>query len=255
MKIDILIPAIEKDQKTLPLVIDGVRKNIMHPIGDIYIVAPDNKRIKYVCKKKECTFIDEKTVLPISKEIINYRTDKWDRSGWMLQQLLKLSGDVICSQNYFLVIDADTVLIRPHHFIREQKTIFFCRDWSHDQYFNTYETLLGYRAMAPRSFVAHYMLFEKELLYKLKNAIETKHDKSWYLAIIETISNRIKFAFSEFETYGNFVYKHYPDQLILEKSLNKACKRRRISRQYINKLSDHYMSVSFHNRKWYSINK
>ncbi len=46
IKIDVLIPVIEKDLKVLPFVIDGVRKNVKHPIGNILIVAPPSEKIK-----------------------------------------------------------------------------------------------------------------------------------------------------------------------------------------------------------------
>jgi hypothetical protein len=40
MPIDIVILAIEKDLETLPYVIEGVRRNINHPVSNIYIVSP-----------------------------------------------------------------------------------------------------------------------------------------------------------------------------------------------------------------------
>lgn len=43
-RIDILIPAIEKDLETLPYVIDAARKQVKHPIGQILIVAPKRKK-------------------------------------------------------------------------------------------------------------------------------------------------------------------------------------------------------------------
>ena len=45
-KIDILIPAIEKDLGTLPFVIDSVRKQVRHPIGKFMIVSPSSKKIR-----------------------------------------------------------------------------------------------------------------------------------------------------------------------------------------------------------------
>lgn len=65
--IDVLIPAIEKDLATLPYVIDAVRTHVKHPIGRILIVAPKKTRILDFCRKKGCTFVDENTVLPITK--------------------------------------------------------------------------------------------------------------------------------------------------------------------------------------------
>ncbi|WCN37922.1 DUF6492 family protein [Aneurinibacillus uraniidurans] len=250
-KIDVLIPVIEKDLGTLPFVIDSVRKHVQHPIGNIFIVAPPSEKIKNVCKQKHCKFINENKVLPITKKNINYRTNKWDRSGWLFQQLLKLSGDSLCSQKFYLVIDADTVLIRPHRFRQNQKTIFYCRSWSRAEYFRTYKKLMGRRATAPTYFVAHYMLFEKAKVRKLKRAIAAKHNTSWYKAIIRSINKSKKITFSEFETYGNFIYSNYPGQFVIKRTLNRSLPRSvtRLSRLNISKLAKKYRSISLHVRK------
>ncbi len=252
-KLDVLIPAIEKDLGTLPFVIDAVKKNVKHPIGDILIVAPRRKKIIELCMKKGCKFIDEDTVLPITKKDINYRSKKWDRSGWLFQQLLKLSGDTLCASDHYLVIDADTVLIRPHIFRTGHKTVFYCRNWSQDEYFKTYKKLLRSKVSSPSSFVTHYMLFEKSKLVQLKKAIESEHHTRWYSAILRNIDKSKQFAFSEFETYGNFLYSHYPGGLILKKALNKSLNMNasQISRSQVNHLSKKYRSISFHKRKWY----
>jgi hypothetical protein len=250
-KIDILIPVIEKDLETLPFVIQGVKKYVRHPIGQIIIVAPRSKRIMTFCHQKKCIFIDENSVLPIRKNTIKYRTTRW--SGWILQQLLKLSGDQLCSQHFFLVIDADTVLIRPHIFRRNQKTVFYCRNWSRNEYFKTYRRLLGKKAASRLSFVNHYMLFEKSKLQQLKRAIETRHKTSWYSAILKSINKSKPFGFSEFETYGNFVRSTYPGQFIFKKSLNKMISRdvRTVSAPDVKRLSKKFRSISFHKRRWY----
>ncbi len=250
-KIDVLIPVIEKDLNTLPFVIRGVKRNVTHPIGQIFIVAPRSKKIMAFCKRRNCTFVDENSVLPIRKHHINYRSRKW--SGWVLQQLLKLSGDKICTQEHFLVIDADTVLIRPHIFSQNQKTIFFCRNWSHQEYFRTYQRLLGKEASSRPSFVTHYMLLQKSKLSHLKKAIQLRHKTSWYSAIIKSINKSRPFGFSEFETYGNFVRSHYPGQYILRRSLNKAIRGNAwdISGDDVKQLSKRYRSISFHKRRGY----
>ncbi len=256
-KIDVLIPAIEKDLRTLPFVVSGVLKNVKHPIGEIIIVAPRNKKIMALCHRKKWKFVDENSVLPITKNDIHYRTKRWNRSNWLFQQLLKLNGDKLCSQNFFLVIDADTVLIRPHIFRINQKTVFYCRNWSHKEYFTAYKKLLGKQATSPLSFVTHYMLFEKSKLKRLKQAIASRHHTSWYSAIIKSVNKSSNFGFSEFETYGNFVRSHYPGQFIFRRALNKGLQTNAsaLSGLRMQQLSKKYRSLSFHKRRFYLIKK
>lgn len=252
-KIDILIPAIEKDLETLPHVIDAVRKQVKHPIGQILIVAPRRRRILELCRRKGCRFVNENRVLPITKKNIHYRSKKWERSGWMFQQLLKMSGDTLCHSEYFLVIDADTVLIRPHLFRTGNKTVFYCRKWSQPEYFKTYRRLLGKRPSAPSSFVTHYMLINKSKLAQLKRTIKSKHQTSWYSAILRKMDKSKQFAFSEFETYGNYLYSKNPSGTILKSALNKSLNMSigQITQKKVNALSKRYRSISFHKRKGY----
>jgi hypothetical protein len=251
--IDVLIPAIDKDLATLPLTIDSIRKFVRHPIGKILIVAPDSSRIKSLCKRKNCHFINENTVLPITKADIHYRSRKWDRSGWLFQQLLKMGGSKLVTQKFYLVVDADTVLIRPHRFRAGSKQVFYCRNWSQPEYFTTYRKLLGTRAPRPSSFVTHYMLFEKSKLARLKKKIAANHSTSWHSAIIRKINKSKQFAFSEYETYGNFLYANYPKRVILKKALNKSLSMnaRSIPKSKIARLARKYRSLSFHKRKCY----
>ncbi|WP_373230306.1 DUF6492 family protein [Cohnella sp.] len=252
-KIDILIPAIEKDLVTLPYVIDAVKKQVKHPIGQILIVAPKRRRIMELCRRKGCKFVDENKVLPISKKNIHYRSKKWERSGWLFQQLLKMSGDTLCSSEYFLAIDADTLLIRPHLFRTGKKTVFYCRKWSQPEYFKTYRRLLGKKPSSTSSFVTHYMLFNKSKLAQLKRTLKSKHQTSWYKAILSKMDKSKQFAFSEFETYGNFLYSINPGGVILKRALNKSLNMNigEITRKRVNALSKRYRSISFHKRKGY----
>lgn len=251
--IDVLIPAIEKDLVTLPHVIDAVRKYVKHPIREIIIVAPRKQRILDLCTKKGCRFVHEDTVLPITKKNIHYQSKKWDRSGWLYQQLLKLGGDKVCSSKYYLVIDADTVLIRPHVFKMGNKTVFYCRNWSQNEYFKTYKKLMGKSRASRSSFVTHYMLFKKSKVKQLKQAIESKHNSRWYSAIMKSMNKSKQFAFSEFETYGNFLYSHEPEKMILKPANNKSLHSSfsQISPSKMSSLTKSYRSISFHQRKEY----
>lgn len=253
-QIDVLIPAIEKDLGTLPYVIDSVRRYVRHPIGRILIVSPDSDKIKQLCLRKGCTFVNEKTVLPITKKHIRYRSRTWDRSGWLYQQLLKLSGNTICTRKHYLVIDADTVLIRPHRFLKRGKTVFYCRNWSQGEYFNMYRRLLGRKASASPSFVAHYMLFDRSKVARLKKTIEARHGLPWYRAIIRLTNKAKQFGFSEYETYGNFFRSQYPGRMIRKPTLNKSLSGSAaavVSSPKIERLARKYRSLSFHKRKIY----
>lgn len=257
-KIDVLIPAIEKDLEVLGYVIDSARRNIIHPIGKIFIIAPESTNIMKLSVEKNCKFVNENKVLPLTKKDIDYCPKKGnariDRSGWLFQQLLKLSGDTLSSQDGFLVLDADTVLVRPHTFERDGKTVFFYRDLYYKPYFDTYRRLFGEDALCPNFsifFVSHYMFFKKKRVAELKKRIETRHNTNWYTAILNNINKNQWDSFSEFETYGNFMFKNHPHEMILKKRHNLSLKRssiKNISNLKIKELAYRYRirSISFH---------
>jgi hypothetical protein len=252
--IDVLIPAARKDLGTLPHTIDSIRRMVRHPIGAIFVVSPESAGIRAVCARKGCRFVNERRIEPIPKSRIRYRSKRWERSGWLYQQLLKLSGDRLVRRRHFLVMDADTVLIRPHRFRIGGKTVFYCRRWSQPEYFRTYRRLLGRRRKAKVSFVAHYMLFDRRKLARLKRTIEARHGKPWYRAIMDSIDRKRNFGFSEYETYGNMVYGQNPSAVKLLPARNLALRRSASSltaaekRRYARK----YRSLSFHRRGVYS---
>lgn len=247
VKLDVLIPAVEKDLETLPCAIDSVRENVKHPIGEIIIVSPESEKIKALCAAKKCRFVNENSVLPITKNDIKCSENKSDYSGWLFQQFLKLSGDTICSQDYYLVLDADTILLRPQIFRHNQKMLFNCSKEYHKPYFLMYESLLGRKPAYPVSFISHYMLFEKDKVRKLKEAIETRNGLKWYAAVIKK-SDGGEGKFSEYETYGNFVLDHYPNQVVTNYCFNLSLPREELRK--IDKLkrtmSRKFKSVSFH---------
>ena len=221
-RIDVLIPAIEKDLRTLPHVVESVRLHSRNPVGEVIIVAPRKPSIQSLCRKNGWRFVDENTVLPITKQNIKYRSASWERSGWLFQQFLKLSGDKLCKADFFLVIDADTVLIRPHVFRSGGRTFFYTRGWTQPEYLRTYAKLMGSKPSSPRSLVTHYMLVEKTKLRELKQDIEARHGKSWYKAIFHSIDQTKQFGFSEYETYGNFVYSRNQAGVRLIPALNRS---------------------------------
>jgi len=149
------------------------------------------------------------------------------------------------------MIDADTVLIRPHVFKTGDKTVFYCRNWSLPEYSRTYKKLMGKSRSAKLSFVTHYLLFEKAKVKQLKQAIESKHNTSWHSAIMRSMNKSKQFAFSEFETHGNFLYSSEPEMMILKQAKNKSLHLSfpQISRSKMSSLIKTYRSILFTNVK------
>ncbi len=245
--VDVLILAVPKDYATLPLVIKSIKTFVKHPIGEIIIVAPDSSEVRLIAETSGCVFRDETQFLPISKQDIEYSVNGLDRSGWLFKMLLIFAGDKICANEHFLVIDADTLLIRPHVFAKDGKTLLLYSDEYHPPYFTAYRNLLGKNPPSCVSFVCHYMLFHRPKLNALRLAIEHHTGMTWYQAIIENTDRTIPSGFSEYETYGNFVLSRYPNSVWMEYWFNLSMDGSKVDLNHLpNSWSQHYRAVSFH---------
>lgn len=209
--IDIIIPVVEKDLTILPLCLEGVRRNVNNRVQDIYIVAPRNCRIESFCKENGCCYIDEESVLRFAPRSLNLIiNDGMNRSGWLFQQLLKMSGN-IGSCNNFLCIDADHVLIQPHTFLAfDSSPVFYMSSEMHIPYYEMIKRISSIHNFSLLSYVSHKMLFNKEQLRLLHSDIEKNTGKIWYQGIYDNYDRQERSGFSEFELYGSFVKnKHY----------------------------------------------
>ena len=207
--IDVVIPIIAKDLHILPLCLEGVRHQVPHPVRQIYIVAPAQQEIIQFCEERQLVFVDEMSVFGFGPKDLHLQIQTsdghtLDRSGWLFQQLVKLSGKVGTCRHY-LCIDADHVLIRPHVFLTEdQKTVFYMSYEEHQPYYDHIRQLMPDLSLAPLSYVDHKMLFDKEQLEVLHHQL-TREGLSWTDTILKTYDRQQPSAFSEFELYGNFV--------------------------------------------------
>lgn len=208
--IDVVIPIVAKDLAILPLCLEGVRHCVEHPIQNIYIVAPRQDEIVHFCQSNGLLFVDEQTVLGFDPQELNLQIPDanggvWNRSGWLFQQLIKLSGRVGTCR-YYLCIDADHVLIRPHVFLTEDMTqVFYMSYEEHLPYYANIERLMPGLSLASLSYVDHKMLFDKEQLARLHEALGRQAGGSWTDAILNSYDRQCFAGFSEFELYGNFV--------------------------------------------------
>lgn len=228
-QIDVVIPIIKKDLTILPLCFEGIRRCVVNPIKKIYIVAPEEKEIVDFCYAHNVIYVNEKQVLGISPKDINLliKDDNGnitDRSGWLFQQLLKLSGKIGTCDNY-LCIDADHILIAPHTFISNKGIpVFYTSSEYHKAYYRNIERLIGISELSSLSYVAHKMIFNKQNLNSLHACIEKKNHKNWIEAIIASYDRKEGAGFSEFELYGNFVHnkilRPWKQYALTYKSLN-----------------------------------
>ena len=208
--IDVVIPLVAKDLRIFPLCLEGIRHCVPHPIKDIYIVAPQEKHIVKFCHDNGLQYFDETAVFGIAPHDLNIQIQAADgsmrnRSGWLFQQLVKLSGKMGTCRHY-LCIDADHVLVRPHVFLTTTgETVFYMSYEEHQPYYDNIRQLMPGLPLDNLSYVAHKMLFDKEQLALLHQTLGERSGGDWVKTIVSNYDHQQFAGFSEFEIYGNFV--------------------------------------------------
>lgn len=249
LPIDVVMTAVNKDYEVLSIVIDSIRKYIKHPIGKIIIISPKSQIITNLCVKKDCLFIDEDEVLPIKKKDIHYSIQGVDRSGWLFQQLLKYGAEKYCTNQHYLVTEADTIFLRPRVFENNGKMLFPCNNQvCHLPYIYAYTALLGKKILPYVYFTSHHTLIKKVRLSSLKKEIEVFCNKPWYRAIVENIDKSDGSAVSDYETYGQYMYWNFKEEVELEDWNNISLSRKLFPEfeKLSNSYSINYKAASFH---------
>jgi hypothetical protein len=218
-------------------------KNIIG-FRNIYIITPDPMSIKI---NDKCVNIINDNVFTFNiKEIAN--KIGYNRSGWYLQQLLKLyAGNTIDGilDNY-LVIDSDTFFLKPIKFISDNKYILTLGYEYHKPYFEHMNKLhQELKKQCPYSGISHHFIFNKKIINEMFDFIEKNHNNEpfWKIFINAVNSNESSGA-SEYELYFTYLLLNHRDKIILRKltwdNINNLSKIK-------NKDYD-YVSIHWYNR-------
>ena len=140
------------------------------------------------------------------------------RAGWYLQQLLKLYASVAIPEmcSYYLVIDADTIFLKPTTFFNsDQVPLYNTGSDFHVPYFHHMSRLYPMlQKQLPVSGICHHMMFNREILLQLFDKVSQHHSDSqcnsskpfWqlFLELIDPSSAGASGA-SEYEIYFNYL--------------------------------------------------
>ncbi|STQ86810.1 hypothetical protein LS73_008780 [Helicobacter muridarum] len=202
---------------------------------DISIITHKTTIMQYKQSYPDICFIDEDSLYPN----LNYRAvcDKLlslggaaNRAGWYFQQFLKMAYapySLASSSNggggTYLIWDADTIpLVHLEFFNADSQILIEVAREYHKPYFDTLENLkipinqgAYLHKAAPFSFIAENMMIESSLMNELISLIEQTHQKAFWESILEHINPKDLGAsgFSEYESYGNFIYTKYPHRI------------------------------------------
>jgi hypothetical protein len=208
---DVMIIAGEKDYNKIRYVYDSVTRYVRNH-DKIYIVTPTE-----IERTFDAIYVNDRDVLDIDRSAIHYRPN------WIYQQYIKLFQDITQHDDY-LTVDCDLIFNKPIDIYQDNKpAFFFGRYQNYDFYFEYTEKMLGFRKLCQHSFINEFMLFRKSVIRSMLELYN--FDKLLFIEKSNSIISE-NCRLSEFETYGNFVYKNFPDsynyRTLASKTMGKA---------------------------------
>lgn len=230
MSIDILVP-LKTD--LIPFAIDitipSIIKNLKY--NKLYVITKKTNFTELSSAFNDTIILlDEDTIYEglTLDSIKNYFSEKnpdSKRAGWYFQQFIKLGiyNLSFITENY-LIWDGDAVVLKPIVFFSKENTIFLERNKEYNKpYFETIKNLIGIEKQVNFSFIAEYMVFNKKIVSTLLSEITS--EKNWWYTILNAvkITDLNKSGFSEYELYGNYLSKNYPNSFVI-RNLNKSRK-------------------------------
>lgn len=216
----LVIPVILQD---LPTVLNNIQYYLAYlPINKVFFIGPEEIK-PHLPTKRKYFFINENDIVDISKlnktfyDLCDERT-KMSRIGWYIQQFIKMAFSMYCEDEYYLLWDSDTIPTkRVEMFSPEGKPFFDCKSEFHKPYFDTIKRLLpSIGKEIKESFISEHMLVKTHLMKELIHEIELNQyirGDNFMEKILYAISPMVigQSGFSEFETYGSYVVKSYPE--------------------------------------------
>ena len=181
---------------------------------NIYVITSDQN-----LKRDDCIVIHE-SVFPFSVAEIREGSSE-NRYGWYLQQLIKLYAHCVIPDlsEYYLVIDCDTLFLKPTAFFENKIPLYNVGTEYHVPYFEQmYRVHKTFIKQVKESGICHHMMFSKKILREIFFIVETDYyipnTPFWKIMIKSIDPNHIPYSgFSEYELYFNYILKFHKDKM------------------------------------------
>jgi hypothetical protein len=244
-EIAVFIPVADKDYDKVTQCVSSLRRYLLNPIHQIIICGKNDNQLKKICQEIQCEFIDESIIAPIKKNEIQVQVNGIDRSGWVFQQILKLSLFDCVKVDNALIWDADTCLNRKMLFAFDGISVIEYEPNFHLPYFLSATKLLGELPNLGVEFTCHKLIVNRKYMQEMFDQIENISNQKWYKAYVDVIDRNEASSISDYATYSLFMLSNYPERVDIQhwrniaEYRNTSCLRRMILSIWFRSISHH----------------
>jgi hypothetical protein len=210
---DIVIPIGPLDAEFVKTQIEYTKKNIIG-YRHIYLVCYDPS-----ISINGCINIDER-IFPFTINTVKEYHGELSRNGWYLQQLIKLYAGLYIPNilDKYLVVDADTLFLKPTTFVHDNKCLYNFSPEHHDPYFEHMSKLHpNLVKMSNVSGICHHMIFEVKYVKELFELVESTHNDIFYNVFLKLVTNTSESGASEYEIYFNYILQNHNENILIRK--------------------------------------
>lgn len=255
--IELVIVSTSKDFDILPDSINyALRALRPYAISGARVIVPSRDVV--ACKKllMDCNcqveIVNESDL--ISREHFQKLTDVFgNRNTWVLQQLLKVQCVLTSKSDAVLILDSDTVLLRPRPWFSSAGHQILMPSMEYNESYYKFLAKLHISESVPQhSFISHHMLMQPKILSNLLNSLDLLEIEKLITYICDNANTKVQSPICiEYELYGQHLFKTEPKEYFLERWSNISISRRYSNIILKSKLAKltlriFYNSVSFH---------
>ena len=255
---DIVIAVVvaSKDFHLLKSCIEFAVKNSINPVEKVFLITPNDEKEKCLEFTKNLNIL-----VPIiikSEDFLIPEADRnklrlffGDKYGWILQQLLKISFAKEQDSSGVLIVDADTVILKPTLWLDQNlKQLLLVSNEFHSPYYIFLKKIGLIKRKPKYTFITHHMLFQKKFLNNILNLVCGGSISKLIDLIISLADNENPSPVCvEYELYGQGMFNFFSESIILSRFCNIPIKYepgKAIDHSLNTDYTGKYKSISLH---------
>lgn len=213
--VDIVICVGPNDAKDIRNLVINVKQYILN-INKIYLVMPTDILEKYRVYDSIVENIDE-NIFPFNKKYIDDLFGQPQRSGWYLQQLLKIYAPIVLTEikDNYLILDADLKFYRQIEFIKNGKLLFNVDNASWAPYFAHMSKLSSkLHKVSNYSGITNLIPMKRHIVESLIKMVETEHNNIFWKVFLDKVDKEYynHSGASEYEILFNFALEYHKNE-------------------------------------------